>query len=252
LSMPGNAGSQTQRVQLSESLRFEQLPGELGRLLELNASGNWQVVKTGVYLGLLDSQRVALTGDELKALTAPLTNPSDPRPNPPLFTPVPSNDERLGELPGFDAAAPAGPTTTTTPIQWQTWDELIINKQDSEILGVNLRAGGNDKPADGYEAHHIVPSRAGGARMDALRAELKLLEIKLNDAVNGVWLPGPDASRDATEAYHRTLNNKAYNNAVADAFLNVTTKEEAFEVMQRIGSLLQSGNFPGVRPRPKP
>jgi hypothetical protein len=138
LSMSGNAGDRTQRVELSEALRFEQLPGELGRLLELKADGTWKVIKTGVQLGMLGNQRVALTGDEIKALTAPLTYPSDPRPTPPLFTPMPSSDERLGELTGFEGAAPAGPTTSTTPVETQSWQDLLIDKSNADKLAENL------------------------------------------------------------------------------------------------------------------
>lgn len=69
-------------------------------------------------------------------------------------------------------------------------------------------------------------------------------------SVNGVWLPGPNSSTDATEAYHRTLNNTDYNQAVVDLFRNVTTVDDAKDVLANIASRLKTGDFPGVRPRP--
>jgi hypothetical protein len=196
--------------------------------------------------------RSMLSDEERDRIGAPLTTPIKPQQTPPLVTPIPTDNDRPPPLPGFEGQAPTGPTITTTPADPQNWRDLIIDKRNSEILGDNLRAGGIDKPAIGYEAHHIVPSEAGGPRMDALRAKLLLLDIKLNDATNGVWLPGPGASRDATEAYHRTLNNTDYNNAVDDVFKGVLTREQAISALRDISSQLKDGSFPGVRPRPKP
>jgi A nuclease family of the HNH/ENDO VII superfamily with conserved AHH len=251
LTMPGNAGDRTLRVELSEALRFEQAPGEVGRLLELTADGNWQVIKTGVSLGMLGNQRVALTGDEIKALTAPLTNPSDPRPNPPLFTPMPSSDERLGELPGFEGAAPAGPTTSTTPVETQSWQDLLIDKSNADKLAENLEKAGQPKPATGYQPHHMVPSKDGGSAMQAIRDKLALLDLDLNDAANGVWLPGSrSVEKPGEPAYHPRLANDRYNEAMIKLLNPVTTKQEAIRVLAEVAAMLQSREFPGVRPRP--
>jgi hypothetical protein len=127
---------------------------------------------------------------------------------------------------------------------------LLIDKSNSEQLGKNLVATGEAKPAPGYEAHHLVPSDAGGPGMQELRLRLQGLGIDLNDAANGVWLPGPKAPADAQEAYHRRLNNTKYNNAVEEALRDVTNKQQAEDTLQRIKTQLQRNNFPGVRPRP--
>ena len=88
--------------------------------------------------------------------------------------------------------------------------------------------------------------------MDALRTRLVTLGINLNDAANGVWLPGPNAPQDATEAYHRRLNNADYNDAVIASFKGVANQEAAAAILKDVRSQLQNGTFPGVRPRSKP
>ncbi len=250
LFTPTNATEQF--VDLAPGERFRTRPGDLyGELQMQSADGRWLSMPGQVRLDQVQG-RSMLTDEERALIGAPLTTPSDPRQTPPLVTPIPADSDRMPPLPGLEIQEPTGPTITTTPVDPQNWRDLILDKRNSEILGDNLRAGGIDKPADGYEAHHVVPSSAGGARMDALRAKLELLGIDLNNPANGVWLPGPNASRDATEAYHRTLNNTDYNNAVDDVFVGISTKEEALTALRDIGNQLKDGSFPGVRPRPKP
>jgi hypothetical protein len=254
LTIPGNAGDRTLRVELNGALRFEQAPGEVGRLLELTADGKWQVIKTGVSLAQLGNQRVALTGDEIKALTAPLTNPSDPTPNPPLFTPMPSNDERLGELPGYEGAAPAGPTTTTTPIEWQSWDELIIERNSAEqkrfrgwLVDEAKRIDPNFDPS-GYDAHHVITLK-DYPELNALRSKLVDLGIDINDAsTNGVLLPrGKEAP--GTTPHGDTQNNPAYWERILERFQQVDTRSRAIEVLAEIRSDLVDGRF--VDPKKK-
>ena len=157
--------------------------------------------------------------------------------------PLPGMDmspPNVGAIPGYSALPPL------------TIEELLLDKRNSEILGDNLRASGSAKPASGYEAHHIVPSDAGGPAMEVLRARLAALDVDLNAAANGVWLPGPKAPVSATEAYHRRLNNPEYNDAVNRALSEVTSGEQALAALKDIGNQLKDGSFPGVRPRPKP
>jgi hypothetical protein len=190
-----------------------------------------------------------LTQDQLNKLQGPLTTPITP-PQPSGPPPLPGWVDNNRPNPGY-TAAPAGPTTLVNPAAPQpTAAELMIDRRNSEILGGNLEASGKTRP-EGFEAHHIVPSRAGDARMEALRQRLEGLGLKLNDAVNGVWLPGADAPEGAQEAYHPRLNNRLYNEAVIAAFRGVTTLAEAQDILARIGSQLQQGGnaFPGIRPR---
>jgi A nuclease family of the HNH/ENDO VII superfamily with conserved AHH len=226
----------------------------LGRLLELKADGTWKVIKTGVQLGMLGNQRVALTGDEIKALTAPLTYPSDPRPNPPLFTPMPSSDERLGELPGFEGTAPAGPTISTTPIQWQSWEDLLIERNAAEqkrfrgwLVDEARRIEPNFDPT-GYDAHHMIALKEY-PELNVLRIKLAELDVDINDpAINGVLLPrGKEAP--GTTPHGDTQSNPEYWRETLERFRYVETREDAITVLKKIRTDLLDGKF--VEPKPR-
>jgi A nuclease family of the HNH/ENDO VII superfamily with conserved AHH len=97
----------------------------------------------------------------------------------------------------------------------------------------------------------MVPSKAGGPAMQAIRDKLAVLELDLNDAANGVWLPGPRSTEAPGEpAYHPRLTNDKYNEAMIKLLNPVATKQEAIRVLAEIATMLQSREFPGVRPRP--
>lgn len=193
----------------------------------------------------------SLTPEQLLLVQNPMINvPVSPGSDNTTSYPVSTNGQVIPGVPSTEAMGPAYSGTTTTPTTEPTWADSIIDKSDSQALGENLRAAGIVPPGNGYEAHHIVPSRAGGTDMQPVRDKLISLGIKLNDAENGVWLPGPNASADAEEAYHRTLNNADYFRAVIAAFEPVTTLDQAKAVLKDIGSQLQNADFDGVRDRP--
>lgn len=78
------------------------------------------------------------------------------------------------------------------------------------LLKVNLEAAGQAKPAQGYEAHHIVAIndyRAGPAR--------KMLEdygIDINEASNGAWLASNPAAANAANLPVGTPHNRLHTN----------------------------------------
>lgn len=194
-----------------------------------------------------------LSDAERDRIGAPMINlpPAlPPSGTPPL--PLPDWADRPDPSPpGYPAATPMPPPLEGSPIQPLSPEDLIIEQSNSKILGDSLRAGGESPPADGYEAHHMVPSNAGGPAMDALRSRLAGMGLDLNTAANGVWLPGSDSTPVVGEpAYHPRLNNTEYLSAVDDAFRNVTTVDQALAVLADIKSQLQNGTFPGIRPRP--
>jgi A nuclease family of the HNH/ENDO VII superfamily with conserved AHH len=154
-------------------------------------------------------------------------------------------------LPGASLDVPA-PWRSTVPgyeAQTPAWGDNIVTS-NSDLLGQNLEAAGKPKPGDGYQAHHVVPDKAGGSAMQGVRDKLASLGIEIDSAFNGVWLRGSKADRDAPEAYHPRLNNRDYNDAVVNEFKLVTNAEEAIAALQRIAVALRNGTFPGVRPRP--
>jgi hypothetical protein len=189
----------------------------------------------------------------LNKLQGPLTTPTPaPRPSSPPPLVVPDWANRNEPKPGYLAPPPAGPTPLVTPAAPQpTAADLILNKTNADKLAENLEKAGKPKPAAGYQPHHMVPSRDGGPAMQAIRDKLAVLDLDLNDAANGIWLPGWKSVETPGEpAYHQRLANDDYNQAIIELLEPVTTKQEAIGVLERIGARLQIQDFPGVRPRP--
>ena len=264
LLAPGNLGQDTVTQPISPDMRLVTRPGELRGAVEFQVTddrGNAQWVRVQdrqfdpeQARQLAASLRTSmLTPAEIERALAPISTPMPPPAGPSVTTTPPLTDaqreplERPTTTPADPQAAIPLPGYAIAPSP--TMDDLLIERRNAEILGNNLEQAGQSRPG-GYEAHHIVPSEAGDARMEALRAKLAGLGIDLNNAANGVWLPGPNAPEDVIEAYHRRLNNKVYNKAVADAFVQVTNKEDALDTLARIRSQLENAKLPGVRPRP--
>ncbi|MCY7317077.1 MAG: AHH domain-containing protein [Rubrivivax sp.] len=242
---------QTGSRMLTQSMRFEVGQGALwGKVLDKQPGGTW-VARPERYAGFSDgaSGFTVLSDADIARLRAPITTPIPP-PQPGSPPPLPIVNAPGNTTPGSQPAPPLPGTPGYVGAPPPSAQELIIERRDSEAPGASLEASGQARP-QGYEAHHIVPSRAGDARMEALRQRLSGMGLDQNEAANGVWLPGPDAPLDAPGAQHRQLNNGGYNNAVVEAFRGVTTPERAREVLQDIRTLLQKGGdaFPGIRSR---
>jgi hypothetical protein len=74
------------------------------------------------------------------------------------------------------------------------------------------------------------------------RRVLQQAGVKINEAVNGVFLPA--AKEFAGDAMnHLTLHTKAYYEAVNQALSNATTRQEVVEALQAIKDALVKGTF---------
>jgi hypothetical protein len=253
LLIPGN-NSGPITTSLGRDERFVQLQGEIWGRLETRdpTSGEWSSQRAqGIRNG---ANFEVLTVDQLNKLQGSLTTPTPtPSPNSPPPLVVPDWANRNEPSPGYLAPPPAGPAPLVTPAAPQpTAADLILDRSNSRKLGDNLEAAGMSQPAAGYVPHHMIPTRDGGALIDAVRAKLATLGLNdLNDAANGVWLPGYRSAPTADEpAYHERLHNGDYFEAVARVFVGVTTIDEANDALAQIRSQLQDGTFPGTRPRP--
>jgi hypothetical protein len=192
--------------------------------------------------------------EERARMLRPTTTPAQPQgPNSP--PPLPANADRFEPLPGYEGEA-GQPVAIGTPATPQpSWQDLIIEASNSEELGRSLRAAGISPPLDdhghehpGYRPHHMLPS-AKWSDLDPLRAKFAAWNIDLNSADNGVWLPSSSSPTDAPGSYHDRLHNTEYKEAFGDAFVGITTREQALGVLASIRSQLQNGEFPGTRPR---
>ena len=100
-------------------------------------------------------------------------------------------------------------------------------------------AAGVAKPDYPCAAHHIV---AGGSpKASTARDILQSFEIDINDARNGVFLP---AAKDvANSAYHPSLHTNKYYDTVIQLLSEATSKEDALDIPEYIGTKLQNGTF---------
>ncbi|MGV8857608.1 RHS repeat-associated core domain-containing protein [Rhodoglobus sp.] len=119
---------------------------------------------------------------------------------------------------------------------------VAISRPSSRVLGANLEAAGTIRPA-GSAAHHIVAGNAKSAAQS--RATLQRLGIDINDASNGVFLPGRLTSPNPTgAAVHSTIHTNAYYQEVNRLVVKSTSPAGATDVLNLIRSQLLSGGFP--------
>ncbi len=256
---PSELGGGETVVALNDNARIVKPTSDVvyGHLELRDEAGQWQRVQERQFnpaeaAALLAAQRTSmLTPAELQRLTGPMIHvPAPPLPPLPGHPALPDDERQPPVLPGATVDRPPVPSVLPgAPIETPSWADSIVERSNSKKLGEALEAAGQPRPF-GYEPHHIVPSGAGGTDMADLRVKLQGFGIDLDSAVNGIWLPGPNAPLNAPEAYHRTLNNDVYNKTVLDEFKDVNDQARAITILADIAEQLKSGTFPGVRPRP--
>jgi hypothetical protein len=132
-----------------------------------------------------------------------------------------------GGLGGFVRVAKAAHTATV-------WS--------SKRLAKALIRAGKVRP-DGADAHHIV---AGGHEWaEPARKVLAKVGIKLDEAVNGVFLPATKNSPNPLGSQvHRPLSNiEAYYKKVNSALEGLTTRKAVEAKLQEIAQQLTNGTF---------
>lgn len=119
---------------------------------------------------------------------------------------------------------------------------VASSRASSRVLARNMEQAGTVRPKD-TAAHHIV---AGGAKKAADgRAALKEVGIDINSEANGVFLPRNKKSSNPTgAAVHSKIHTKVYYDAVNDTLADVSSREEAVDVLSDIRSQLLSGGYP--------
>ena len=265
MATPANIGQETAGVTLQGGLRWQVRTGEQHGRLELPSTQWLGVGDPSVLITHIDRERAAIIASVLAAaqslgltdaerlkLIEPLITPlpNQPRPNVMIF-PGMSDSERawINTLPPFDAPPSPEPTILDYPaVGSPHWRDFIIEKSNAARLAEALIKGNDARPADGYVPHHIGPFNKW-PELDYLRDKFKDWNIGLNDAANGVWLPGYQANQDAPGSYHERLHNIEYLKAIQDAFLGVTRNADARAALAEIKDQLKAGNFAGSRPR---
>jgi hypothetical protein len=118
---------------------------------------------------------------------------------------------------------------------------------DSNVLGRRLQAVGRKKPSDGYEAHHIIPSKEEAA--NKLRDLLRNKGIDINHPDNGVWLSrGSQTGNISAEYKHEFTfqDHPEYFERLEEIFLKNSkiTKKQIIDKLRKIGEYLEAGKLP--------
>ncbi|CVK19390.1 hemagglutinin repeat-containing protein [Sporomusa sphaeroides] len=114
-----------------------------------------------------------------------------------------------------------------------------ITSASSRKLGDNLVAAGVERPDYASAAHHIVAGNS--VKANEARAILQKYGIDIDDAANGVFLP--TVKDVSNSAYHPSLHTNAYYEKVTNLLQDVTTKEEALDILNKISNQLKNGTF---------
>lgn len=119
--------------------------------------------------------------------------------------------------------------------------KVVINGTSRGLAKALKLAGKIRLP--GEFAHHIVAH--GDARAREARAILAKFGIKLDEAVNGVFLPGFKRSPNVHgKAVHSTVHTDAYYAAVERNLKVATNKSQVEEVLRTIAANLEKGIMP--------
>jgi len=110
----------------------------------------------------------------------------------------------------------------------------------SRKLNSAMKSAGVQAPIYKYAAHHIVAGN--DKRAEEARQILKLFEISINDAVNGVYLP-TDKNTNTLAACHTSLHTNKYYQTVNERLQAATTKEEAIKILNTISEQLLNSTF---------
>ena len=126
---------------------------------------------------------------------------------------------------------------------------LITEKHNSKKLGKHMEAIGSLKPAKEFEAHAIISGGSEYAR--SARILLARYGIRIDDPVNGVWLPNfkknvPHVKMPHAAA-HRTIHTPQYYvNLLAVLDLS-DSKEDVTRVLSKVRERLIQGRFPYIK-----
>lgn len=126
-----------------------------------------------------------------------------------------------------------------------THSELINEKHKSKRLGDFLKASGYDRPTQDFEAHAIVSGQH--FRAVAAREILASFDLRIDDPINGVWLPNFKRNLDKYKEYsssHRSIHKRWYYINITDCLQQAMSKDHASAILRRVAQGLITGSFP--------
>ena len=123
---------------------------------------------------------------------------------------------------------------------------LVKEKHVPPRLGKHMSISGMLKPDLDFEAHAII----SGASQHAIaaRAILARYKIRIDDPINGVWLPNftrnvPHNKMPQAQA-HRTLHTIQYYLNLDEVLADVSSREDLVDILSKVRCRLVEGRFP--------
>jgi len=156
---------------------------------------------------------------------------------------------------------PPGPRPAPTPIAVREGPPLEGTQEirsrpnqrtqslsDEEVLRANMEARGKTVPP-GHDAHHLVPKKGGGTWGAIARERLRKLGVSINDADNGVALPGSSTPRGTVfepegGPFHGTIHTETYYKEIASSIAKARTQADARAILRKIEAEIKDGHFP--------
>ncbi len=134
--------------------------------------------------------------------------------------------------------------------------ELENEKHNSTRLASHMRRGGHPRPSFRCDCHAIISG--DHAKAILIRAVLAWLKVRIDDPVNGCWLPRdwddrlhmPNYLRNALP--HRRIHHKKYYDWLEHriSIMTIRTPEQLINALRLVRTCLQSGAVPPeVMPR---
>lgn len=109
-----------------------------------------------------------------------------------------------------------------------------------KLLKALLEAG--KKPLDGEVPHHTVAH--SDIRAERAREILRDFDMKLDEAPNGVFLPGtPKAPNPMNKAVHSKVHTNEYYKVLTERLGDAKSKEEAIKILEGIAKQLEHGGL---------
>jgi hypothetical protein len=118
----------------------------------------------------------------------------------------------------------------------------------ADVLADNLRMDGRPKPSSKHAPHHIVPGRGKTHFSNDVRVAMHLMEIRISDPDNGVWLVHypkntPHWSMPAAKA-HLSIHTYNYERWIHDRLIGLPGEMIFRSMLFQIRSMLEEGNQP--------
>ncbi len=128
--------------------------------------------------------------------------------------------------------------------------QLEVEKHKSSRLAEHMKKSGDPRPSSRCDCHAIVSGNM--AKVIQIRAILAWLKVRIDDPVNGCWLPRDWADRSSMPNHlrnavpHRRIHHEKYYEWLDRliSYLTIKNTGQLIQALRMVRTLLQSGAVP--------